>query len=142
MSHEPLYDTTQKVSQTTTVPKNNFDPAENDEGVDKAYIVASCEKIARRTFRITSRCKPPQTRPLDQLSFKKHSRPSAHASILFLSFGARCRSDARGHGLLEARLALAHGRSRYVGLSASIDRSFGDFGVLSSQAPLAPLRTS
>ena len=37
---------------------------------------------------------------------------------------------------------LAHGRSRSVGLSVSIDRSFENFGVLSAQAQLAPLRTS
>ena len=43
---------------------------------------------------------------LNQLS-KNHSRPSALASALFLPFGARCRSDARGHSLLEARLPRA-----------------------------------
>ena len=40
------------------------------------------------------------------------------------------------------RGSLAHGRSRSVGLSVSIDRSFGNFGVLSAQAQLVPLRTS
>ena len=30
---------------------------------------------------------------------KNHSRPNALASTLFLLFGTRCRSDARGHGL-------------------------------------------
>ena len=37
------------------------------------------------------------------------------------------------------RGSLAHGRSRSVGLSVSIDRSYGNFGVLSAQAQLAPL---
>ena len=42
-----------------------------------------------------------------------HSRaPSALASTLFLSFGAQCRSDARGHGLFEARLPRAVGLDR------------------------------
>jgi hypothetical protein len=40
------------------------------------------------------------------------------------------------------RGSLAHGRSRSVGLSVSIDRSFDNFGVLSAQAQLVPLRTS
>ena len=72
-------------------------------------------------FRITSRCKPPQTRPLDQLS-KNHSRPSALASTLFLSFGARCRSDARRHGLFEARLPRV--RPLEVRRAVGLDRSF------------------
>ena len=40
------------------------------------------------------------------------------------------------------RGSLAHGRSRSVGLSVSIDRLFVNFGVLSSHTQLAPLRTS
>ena len=40
------------------------------------------------------------------------------------------------------RGSLAHGRSRSVGLSVLIDRSYGNFGVLSAQAQLVPLRTS
>ena len=40
-----------------------------------------------------------------------------------------------------SRGSLAHGRSRSVGLSVSIDRSFGNFGVLSAQAKVVPLRT-
>ena len=79
------------------------------------------KKIARRTFRITSWCTHPQTRPMDQLS-KNHSRSSALASTLFLSFGARCRSDARGHGLFEARLPRA--RPLEVRRAVGLDRSF------------------
>ena len=32
------------------------------------------------------------------------------------------------------RSSVAHGRARSVGLSVSVDRSFGNFGVLSAQA--------
>ena len=68
--------------------------------------MTSCEKIVHQTFRITSRYRHQQIFPLGHFS-KNHSRPSALASALFLSFGARCRSDARGHGLFEARLPRA-----------------------------------
>ena len=79
------------------------------------------KKIVRRTFRITSRCTHPQTRPLDQLS-KNKSQPSALASTLFLSFGARYRSDARRHGLFEAWLPRA--RPLEVRRAVGLDRSF------------------
>ena len=55
-------------------------------------------------------------------NFLNHSRPSALASILFLSFGARCRSGARGHGLFEARLPRA--RPLEVRRDVDLDRSF------------------
>ena len=80
----------------------------------------------RRTSRITLRHTRPQTRPLHQL-YKRHSRPSALAPTLFLSFGARCRSDARRHGLFEPRIPRARPLEievrRAVGLSRSIVRS-------------------
>ena len=77
-------------------------------------------KIVRRTLRITSRYTPPRTRPLNQLS-KNHSRPSALTSTLFLLFGTRFRSDARGHGLFEARLPRA--RPLEVRRAVGLDRS-------------------
>ena len=79
------------------------------------------KKIDRRTLRINSRCTLPQTRPLDQLS-KNHSRPSALVSTLFLSFGVRCRSDARRHGLFEAQLPRAWPLE--VRRAVGLDRSF------------------
>ena len=63
----------------------------------------------------------PASRPLNQLS-KNHSRPNALASTLFLLFGTRCRSDARGHGLFEARLPRA--RPLEVRRAVGLDRSF------------------
>ena len=81
----------------------------------------SFKKIVRRTSRIISRYTRQQTRPLGHFK-KKHSRPSALASTLFLSFGTRCRSDARRHGLFEARLPRA--RPLEVRRAVGLYRSF------------------
>ena len=64
-----------------------------------------------------------QTRPPGHFS-KNHSRSSANGLVptLFLSFGARCRSGARGHGLFEARLLRA--RPLEVRRAIETDRSF------------------
>ena len=116
------YDPTQQVSQPTTVPKKTtLIQVRNDEEVEGEYTVASCGKIVRWTFRITLRCTHPQTHPLDQLS-KNHSRPNALASTLFLLFGTRFRSGARGHGLFEARFPRA--RPLEVRRAVGLDRSF------------------
>ena len=112
----PSRSATRRPSRKTTLIQ-----VRNDEGAEIAYTLMSCEKIVRRTFRITSRCTQSQTRPLDQLS-KNHSRPNALASTLFLLFGTRCRSDARGHGLFEARLPRA--RPLEVRRAVGLDRSF------------------
>ena len=74
-------------------------------------------------FRVTSRYRHPRTRPLGQLS-QNHFRPNALASTLLLLFGTRCRSDARGHGVFEARLPRARplGVRRAVGLGRSFVR--------------------
>ena len=95
--------------------------ARNDEGAEIAYIVMSCEKIVGRSFHMTSTMYAILARPLNQLS-KNPSRPSALASTLFLSFGARYRSDARGHGLFEARLPRA--RPLEVRRAVGLGRSF------------------
>ena len=112
----------------------------NDEGAEEACIVMSCEKIARRTFRITSRCTPPRLAywttflkaTLDQTPLRQPC-----FSRLVRDTGATLEAT-----VCSRRGFLAHGRSRSVGLSVSIDRSFDNFGVLSAQAQLVPLRTS
>ena len=91
------------------------------------FIVESCdcEKIADRAFIITSRHRHPQSNSRTGPLFKNHPRPSALASTRFLSFGARCRSGARGgNGLLEARLPRARPFEvrRAVGLGCSFVR--------------------
>ena len=91
------------------------------ETLMRTPTVKSCGKIVRRTFRITSRCTHQQALSLGHFS-KNHSRPSALASTLFLSFGTPCRSDARGHGLFEAQIPRA--RPLEVRRAVGLDRSF------------------
>ena len=64
-----------------------------------------------------------ELRPLatGQLS-KNHSRPNALASTMFLLFGTRCRSGARGHVFFEARRPRA--RPLKVRRAVGLDRSF------------------
>ena len=140
MSQEP-YDLTQQVSQPTTVPKNNFDQVRNDAGVEDAYIVKPYTKIVRWTFRITSR----DVRILKLghwTNFLKTTLGQAPLRQPCFSRLVRGAGTALDGTVCSRRGSLAHGRSRSVGLSVSVDRSFGNFSVLSSQAQLAPLRTS
>ena len=73
-----------------------------------------------------------QISPLGHFS-KNHSRMSMSglAATLSLSFGARCRSDARGQSLLEARLPRARPLEvcRAVSLGRSLVRKFWLYGL-------------
>ena len=141
MSQEPYGLLAQQLSQPTTVPKNNFDQVRNDAGVEDAYIVKPYTKIVRRTFRITSR----DVRILKLghwTNFLKTTLGQAPLRQPCFSRLVRGAGTALDGTVCSRRGSLAHGRSRSVGLSVSVDRSFGNFSVLSSQAQLALLRTS
>ena len=76
------------------------------------------------------------------------ARPFRHTDDEIRTFGSSFSRLVRDAGaavegmVCSRRGSLAHSRSRSVGLSVSIDRSFGNFGVLSAQAQPVPLRTS
>ena len=141
MSQES-YDTIQQVSQPTTAPKNMIQ-VRNDEWDAGAYTCTPWRHVAISPAGL-----------LGSLYGVRASKLSHWTTFLKSTLGqaplrqpcfSRLVSDAGATlkgTVCSRRGSLAHGRSRSAGLSVSIDRSFGNFGVLSAQAQLAPLRTS
>ena len=128
------YGTIQQVSQPTTAPKNNFDPGEKTMRESRVSVLwrhAKRPAAGLLGSLHASRYTHPQTHPLGHFSKKNTlgQAPSRQPCFSRLVPDAGAKLDGT---VCSRRGSLSHGRSRSVGLSDSIDRSFGNFGVLSA----------